>query len=410
MNVLHLVSGELTGGAARGAYWLHQGLLAGGVTSKLIISGSVIEPDDNIKSLSGSKLGFIGSILREQLELTIPKLYKKRTGNLFSCGIFGADFTESDEYKQADIVHLHWINSGMLSIKILSKIDKPIVWTLRDMWPLTGGCHYSLDCERYKTGCGACPQLGSLKRSDLSYHLLNRKLKFFPKTMTVVGISNWLTAEAKNSFIFNKHKLLTIFNNINTDSFLNIDKAIARDILGVKTSKKIVLVGSTNIKDFYKGFSKFLESLDYLNKKNIILFFFGRSDKRIIEKYGFEYKNFGYLNDDISLNLVYSCADVFVAPSIQEAFGKTLAEAQCSGTPVVCFDTTGPKDLVDHKVTGYRATPFDGKDLADGINWVLNNENYEDLRVSARQKVLREFDSKVIAGKYIALYKEILST
>jgi len=122
---------------------------------------------------------------------------------------------------------------------------------------------------------------------------------------------------------------------------------------------------------------------------------------------GFGYKNFGFLYDLVSLRLLYSGADVFVAPSIMDAFGKTIAESMACGTPVVCFDVTGPKDIVTHKIDGYLAKPFDTDDLANGIEWIINNEDYDKLCRNAREKVLREFDSKVVARKYIKLYEEV---
>ena len=131
-------------------------------------------------------------------------------------------------------------------------------------------------------------------------------------------------------------------------------------------------------------------------------------DENIIKQSGFEYKSLGFLHDIVSLRLAYSASDVFVAPSLMDAFGKTLAESMSCGTPVVCFDATGPKDIVDNKVNGYLATPFDTTDLANGIEWVLNAPNYDELCQNAREKVVREFDSRVVANKYIRLYEEIL--
>lgn len=408
LNILHIVAGDLDGGAARGAYWLHNGLVDEGINSKLLISGKVNVDDDLIVSLSGKKISRVKSIVRSQIDPLILKFYKNKKENIFSTGFVGYDFTKTEEYKQADIIHLHWVNAGFMNIKHLSKINKPIIWTLRDMWPLSGGCHYSLDCERFKIGCGSCPQLGSSRLKDLSRLVIYRKLKYIPADLTVVGISHWLTQEAKRSLVFKKHKCITIANNIDVSGFELLDKNVARKILGIKTHKKLILCGSTNLKDFYKGFKKYLEALKYLDSDKIMLCFFGKFDEKIIEGFNFEYKSFGYLNDNISLNLVYSAADVFVAPSIQEAFGKTLAEAQCSGTPVVCFDCTGPKDIVDHKITGYKAKPFQSEDLAFGINWIIKHPNPGQLAKAARDKVLREFDSHVVAKKYIKLYNEVV--
>jgi len=178
---------------------------------------------------------------------------------------------------------------------------------------------------------------------------------------------------------------------------------------GIKTDKKIILAGAQSLKGFYKGFDKFIEAINLLDKDKYFLCFFGNLDKSVAESLEFEYKNFGFLHDTVSLRVLYSASDVFVAPSIMEAFGKTLAEAMACNTPVVCFDATGPKDIVDHKINGYKAIPFESRDLANGIEWILNNKNHNELCQNAREKVLREFDSVVVAKKYIKLYEEIMS-
>lgn len=409
MKVLHIVAGDLSGGAARGAYWLHSGLRELGVNSKVFANSKITLGDDNVVTTMKSKKDKALNMVRSQLDNLLLLLYPKRKRIIFSTGMFGVDFTKTKEYKEADIIHLHWINGGFINIKHLAKIDKPIVWTLRDMWPLTGGCHYSMECEKFKTGCGNCEQLRSSSSYDLSKFVLNRKKKYLPKNMKLVGISNWLSERAKESELFKEFDIRTISNNIDTSEFFSIDKKIARDILGIKTQKKIVLVGSTSLKDFYKGFGKFQEAVKELDKSKYFLCFFGNVDKNVAEELDFEYKSFGYINDNISLRLAYSSADVFVAPSLMDAFGKTLAEAMACGTPVVCFDATGPKDIVTHKVDGYKAKPFESKDLACGIEWVLNAPNYDELCVNAREKVVREFDSKVVAGKYVELYEEVLN-
>ena len=408
MKILHIVAGHLSGGAARGAYWLHSGLKELGVDSKIFTNSGITLDDDSVVSVANSKKSKAINMIRGQLDNIFPLFYKHRKKLIFSSGFFGVDFTKTNEYEDADIVHLHWINGGFVNIKHLGKIEKPIVWTIRDMWPMTGGCHYAMECDKYKTGCGNCEQLNSHSSYDLSKFILNRKKKYLPKDMKIVGISHWLSDEAKKSELFKDYDVRTISNNIDSKEFFPVDKDIARKILGIKSSKKIILVGSTNLKDFYKGFDKYLEAIKQLDKEKYFLCFFGNVDKNVVSDLGFEYKSFGYLNDNISLRLVYSCANVFVAPSLMDAFGKTIAESMGCGTPVVCFDATGPKDIVTHKVDGYKAESFKSDDLSSGIEWILNNKNYEELCQKARSKVVREFDSVVVAKKYIELYEEIL--
>ena len=405
LNVLHVVAGGLSGGAARGAFWLHQGLREIGVDSNLLISGRNTLGADGVVSYSQGNLGKLARIVTAKLD-ALPNLFFKNK-NIFSSGLIGFDFTKTKEYKRADVVNLHWINGGFVDIKLLKKIDKPIVWTMRDMWPMTGGCHYSLDCVNYQTGCGHCPQLDRRGKYDLSRYVLQRKKRYIPDDITLVGISTWLSDCAGKSELFENRKILTISNNINTDEFFPLDKGMARNILGIETHKKIVLVGSTSLKDFYKGFSKFLDATTSLDTSDFLLCFFGNVDADIVEKLGFEYKIFGRLGDEISMRLVYSCADVFVAPSIQEAFGKTIAESMACGTPVVCFDATGPQDIVDHKVNGYMATPFDPKDLANGIRWVVYDSDYSELANSAVNKANSAFNASTIAKQYLELYMDL---
>lgn len=411
MKILHIIAGDLEEGAARGAYWLHQGLRECGIDSNIYTNSKTTLGDASVKSIVKNKKDKVINMVRGQLDSFLTLVYSKRKEIIFSSGMFGFDFTKSKEYQDADIIHFHWINAGLVNIKHLAKIDKPIVWTMRDMWPMTGGCHVAkaLDCEHYKIGCGNCKQLNSNSKYDLSRYILNRKKKYLPKNMKIIGISNWLSNEAQESELFKKFDVRTISNNVNTKEFFPVDKAMAREVLGLDTDKKIILTGSTTAKNFYKGFEKYLNAIETLDKEKYFLCFFGNLDKSIVDNLGFEYKSFGYLRDNLSLRLVYSCADVFVAPSLMDAFGKTLAEAMACRIPVVCFDATGPKDIVTHKIDGYKAQPFDIIDLANGIEWVLRNENYDELSKNAREKVLREFDNRIIAEKYIALYKEVLN-
>ncbi len=410
MRVLHIVAGDLTGGAARGAYWLHTGLKKQGVESTIFTNSVTTLNDDNVITTSRTKLDKLVKVLREQIDTSIAYLYRKRNKIIFSSGMVGVNFTKTAAYRDADIIHLHWINGGFVNMKHLAKIDKPIVWTMRDMWPMTGGCHVaqSIGCEQFKTGCGSCKQLNSQGKNDLSRIVLKRKKKYLPKHLEVVGISQWLSGEAKKSDLFQKFNVSTISNNIDTDAFFPVDKKIAKEILGISTDKKIILTGSTSLADPWKGFGKYLEAVKKLDPDKYLLCFFGNIDKKIVEPLGFEYKAFGFLHDNVSLRLVYSCADVFIAPSLMDAFGKTLAESMACGTPVVCFDATGPKDIVTHQKDGYKASPFDSDDLAAGTEWVVDAENYSELCLHAREKVEEQFSNVVVAKQYIDMYETMI--
>jgi glycosyltransferase involved in cell wall biosynthesis len=176
--------------------------------------------------------------------------------------------------------------------------------------------------------------------------------------------------------------------------------------LYLPTEGKILLIGAQKIDDHSKGFDKFIEAMNYLEQPPFLLFF-GKIDSSFFEKTKFKGKSLGFLSDTISLRIVYSAADVFVAPTLMDSFGKTLAESMACGTPVVCFDATGPKDIVDHQVNGYKAKPYSAEDLATGIKWVLSNDR-KTLSANARQKATDSFDSSIIATKYQKLYSQLL--
>lgn len=410
MKILHFVSGELSGGAAKGSYLLHQALCKLGVDSKLLISGSSLS--DDVTVIAPASLS-----IRKRLEIKLRSeianlplsLYQHRKRRIFNTGLGGIDITRLREFKSADLIHLHWVN-GLVAMPTLRKIKKPIVWTMRDMWPLTGGCHYSMECERYKVGCGKCPQLGSKSDYDISRLTVYLKRKSFPENLYPVGISNWLSDIAASSPVFDRHSVRTILNNIDTDQFSPADRTYSKSVLGISQDKFVILIGAQKVTDFYKGLDLFVEACDFLNNESVHIVTFGRSARESMSSVQLPQTHLGFLADSLSLRLVYSAADVFVAPSRMDAFGKTLAESLACGTPVVCFDSTGPKDIVDHKLTGYKARPFDVKDLARGVDWVLDQslESYLSMRDNCRKSTVERFDARVIAQQYLALYKQVL--
>ena len=370
MNVLHLVAGELGGGAARGAYWLHQALRELGVDSMILTNAKDNLGDSSVISLAESALGKLKFAVQRRMGQLPLKLYPNRRPTAFNTGINGVDFTRHPAYAAADLVHLHWVN-GLVSNAGLRRVKKPVVWTLRDMWPLTGGCHYSLGCDRFTKDCGCCPQLNSTLERDLTRFALIRKKASVPKHIRVIGISRWMSSQARQSARFRDCEVSTISNNIDTALFTPVDRVRARRALGLEDDRKIVLVGALHVASVYKGFDLFLEALRQLQSEKLHLVTFGNSSAPISESLGIPITNLGFLSDAIALRLAYSAADVFVAPSRVEAFGKTLVEAMSCGTPVVSFNATGPKDIVEHRVNGYLAEPFSAEDLAHGIAWVL---------------------------------------
>lgn len=409
MKILHLIGGTLSSGAAKGAYLLHQGLIDLGVNSKVLTSSAETFNNPSVESITQRKNEKAFNFIRAQMDLLPLNFYRRRQEHIFSNNIFGYNFTRHPLYEWADIINLHWINGGFVSINDISKINKPVIWTMRDMWPMSGGCHYTMECNKYLTGCGKCPQLGSDNNNDLSAWNIRRKQKHLPEELIFVGISKWLSKCAKESHLLKNQRVITFYNCINDKEFFPVDKKIAKNISLIPADKKVILFGAADASSFHKGFDKFVKALEYLYDKSKYLFlFFGKIEKSLVEDLNINYISLGYLSDSISLRLAYSAADIFVAPAVMEAFGKTIAEAMACGTPCIAFNATGPQDIIDHKKNGYLAKPYLSTDLAQGIEWLLNHPKPEEIANNARQRVLDCFTIEKIAEKYKKLYEEVL--
>ncbi|WP_201575863.1 glycosyltransferase family 4 protein [Psychrobacter immobilis] len=411
MKILHINTHDTQGGAARAAYRLHRALLAESIDSKMLVKKK--SSDDYTVLAPTSKLEKGINLFRPALDSLPVKKYKNRTQTLFSpAWLPFSQIPKKIAQLNPDIVHLHWINSGMMSVKDLAKIDKPIVWSLHDMWAFTGGEHYDEHQQHYLDKCGNSQVLSSKKANDLSRKGWERKQKVYEKIedMTIVGLSNWMHQAAKSSSLLKDKHHIHLPNPINTAAFAPFDKIEARRLLNLPKDKKLILFGAINAtSDPRKGFNYIFKALRDSSLEDAELVIFGTNQPATPLNFTQHVHYLGHLHDNISLRVLYNAADVMIVPSLQESFGQTAVESLACGTPVVAFNTTGLKDIIDHKINGYLAKPFDTNDLANGIEWVLNAPNYRQLCDNARDKVLTHFDSQLVAKQYIALYKEILA-
>lgn len=409
MKVLHLSTSDIEGGAARAAYRLHKGLQSISVDSQMLARAKR-SGDTSVRAKRDilTKLG----PLTNGLPL---KPYKNRQPNLFSSQWFIDSLSYSIGQLEPDIVNLHWVCDGFLQVESLSKIKQPIFWTLQDMWAFTGGCHYVGDCHRYKEQCGNCPQLKSKKQKDLSNWIWRRKSKSWQHlNLTIVAPSNWIASCAKSSSIFHGLRVEVIPFGLDTSRYKPVNKRLSREILDLPVDKQLILFGALSAtKDKRKGFHLLISALKSFitiqYKDNVELVVFGVSAPEYAINLGFKINYLGHLNDDISLAIAYSAADVMIVPSIQESFGQTASESLSCGTPVVAFNTTGLKDIVEHQQNGYLAQPYEAEDLARGIVWVLEDESRQrKLSNKARVKAEREFSLELQAKRYLSLYEEII--
>jgi len=417
MKTLILNTNDIQGGAAQAAYRLHTSLRRTGVDSKMLVDNKISD-NPNVYGLI-RKFDKAWSKIRPLLnEIPLKSYNWKKTP--FYTGWIGRNITKEVVVKESDILNLHWIAGGFLSLNGISKfvkLSKPIVWTLHDMWVFTGGCHHADDCEKYTESCGACPQLNSNKRNDITREIWKRKKDVYNNlNLTIVTPSKWLAKCAKRSSLLLNSKIEVIPHGLDTEIYKPLDKMMVRGIFNLPENKKIILfgaVGGTQAKG--KGF-KYLKSAVYelvkmwpALRNKMCLLIFGSSHSEEIEEFPFDVKFLGRLSDDISLALAYNAADVFVGPSLREAFGQTFTEAISCGTPSVAFDYSGQKDIIDHKINGYLAEYKNSKSLAEGIKWVLEDENRRlALGEAAREKALREYSIELQAKRYTSLYENLL--
>ncbi|MEM2130759.1 MAG: glycosyltransferase family 4 protein [Candidatus Bathyarchaeia archaeon] len=408
--LLSYSDGRLGGYAA--AYRLHKGLVELGVDSQMVVANS-IRDDTSVIAPQSEKAKVLGKMLSILNYLPL-KFYPRRHKSSYSLNWIPDNLPKKIADLNPSVINLHWVAGGFLQIETLAKFGKPIVWTLHDMWPFTGGCHYSQGCERYTASCGACPQLESKSNWDLSRWVWHRKAKAWKNlNLTIVTPSSWLANCAKASSLFGKLPIHVIPNGLDLEKFRPIAQPTARNLLNLPADKHLILFGATDaIREPRKGFDLLQQSLQLLSNfgpKNIELVIFGSSKPNESPNFGFNCHFLGTLNDDLSLVLAYSAADVFVAPSREDNLPNTVIESLACGRPCVAFNIGGMPDMISHKNNGYLAKPFEVEDLARGIDWVLGEqERLVKLKENARSKAEKEFSQELQARRYLSLFTELV--
>jgi glycosyltransferase involved in cell wall biosynthesis len=412
MRVLHVSPTDIEGGAAKGAYNLHTALRAADIDSLMLVNRKY--GDDPSVLTSGKTDGVMYEGLRDRLDRLPLRFYSWNRQSWWTVGWLPFDLTETIDGIKPDVVHFHWSGRGAAPIKMMERLKHyPIVWTLRDIWPLTGGCHYTVGCEKLYTGCGACPQIGSHLAHDISSWTWRRKHRAWRNAdISFVAMSKWMAECARKSPLTFDNEITVIPNGIDTQRFAPLDKVLARKLWGLSDDRKIIMFGAINsTKDPRKGYSYLCEALRILGdqgwRERAEVVVFGAATGAT--DLGLDVRYVGKLNDTVSLSTLYSCADVMVVPSTEENFAKTPIEAMACGVPVAAFANTGQLDIIDHKVNGYLAENLSSEDLARGIAWCLEaGAETPALSRRARAKAVDCFDIHTVAQRYADHYELLL--
>lgn len=414
MKILMLSTYDKYGGAAIAATRLMHALSDAGTDVSMIVMD---KQSEDTRIMQASTFFPKRHFYRERLSIFLANRLHRE--NLFAVSIAncGADVTGTKAFAEADVIHLHWVNQGLLSLRTLDKImhsGKPVVWTMHDMWPLTGICHYAQECPNYQTQCHDCPMLYSRHKHDMAYKTSARKREIYENAdITFVACSRWLEELGKKSILTKGHTVTNIPNPIDTDLFRPADKTAARTALHLPADKRLLLFNSMKITDKRKGMDYMLEACRILHEKHpdlcrrLAVIVAGKDSQQYTGLFPFPVHCISYISNEKEMPAIYNAADLFVTPSLQDNLPNTIMEAMSCGVPCVGFDIGGIPQMIDHLHNGYVARYRSAEDLANGIYRSLAESDYRNLSAKAREKVLNSYACKIVANEYIRLYSSL---
>lgn len=411
MRVIVANTYKNSGGAARAAARIDFALNENNVHSICITN----EPAGNFSPAKYLLFHYAGVLnkVRRKIASLFAKLLWTRNPVLHSPALLKSRWPKYFNSSDADIVHLHWINGEMLSITDIPLINKPLVWTLHDMWAFCGAEHYTEDF-RWRDGYSNDNRPNYELGFDLNRWVWQRKVDHWRKPIHIVTPSRWLANCARRSVLMKSWPISVIHNPIDTTFWSPADQDGARSLLEVPASGPLLLFGAMGGgEDPRKGFDLLQSALGHLRHRipDLQLLVFGGINLSATESFGFRTYYLGHIDNDLQLRTIYRAADAMIIPSRQDNLPNTGVEALACGTPIVSFNTGGLPDIVDHHRNGYLAKAFDPEDLANGIAWVLEDaDRHKALSRSARQKAVSAFDSAIIACQYKQLYEQILES
>lgn len=412
MKVTILSWSSNSGGAARASYRLFQAIKkyeSKDILVKLRVNNSDFIEENIISPSSNIKRGWY--LLRRYAGLKLQNLQKTSNPVYHSSALIPSICDLEINNSESEIINLHWVQGEMISIKAISRIKKPIIFTLHDCWAFSGSEHYPNGYEdnRYIYGYykNNCPKdRHGLDIDRISWHM---KRKYWQYPRQLVSPSNWLAECARKSSLMRDWPIKVIPNPLPLDVYKPSPKSYARYLFNLNLEKDLILFGALKgSRDPRKGWDLLepvLKKLSDINQ-NIEAIVIGENPPLNPPKLGIKISYLGELKDDQSLSLIYSAVDVVVVPSRMENLPQSATESQSCGTPVVAFNCSGFKDVIAHKETGYLAEPFESESLMEGILWVLRNkENIKRMSLNARNRALKLWSPSKIANEYKNIYE-----
>jgi glycosyltransferase involved in cell wall biosynthesis len=416
MKVVHISTSDTGHGAAIAAYRLFSVQREAGMDVTLLVAEKLSDDPDVHLVFPAERSGLGGRLLR------LVRYLERGVNACGPQGVFSAASVRllfDRRLRQADLIHLHnlhWHDRclSLLLLPLLSRF-RPVVWTLHDMWAITGHCIASRDCQRWKKLCGRCPYLGTyvgLAWESSYLQCLMKKLIYRFSDFTVVTPSDWLSRQVAVSPLMSGKRVVTVHNSSDQVVFVPRDRKKAREAIGVTDdAMPVIMFVSAFIDDPIKGYDFFEQAMVRLKDAGLasaVLLVVGRgsaSDRlhrifRVVEP--------GYTVDRGAMAALFSAADVYVMPSISDNFPGVVLESLSCGTPVVAFDTGGIPEMIEHRVTGYLAPQRDVAALAAGIGELLAAPDPRKVREACVQSVSARFSDRQQGDGYARVYREAM--
>ena len=414
MKVVHINYSHKKGGAAQAMLRLHTALLRSGVESSLCCLSN--ESDKMRSVLPQRERGslFLNGLIQSEY---INNSRSSLSDTSFTLPSPGHDLRSISAISDADVINLHWINYFLSpsDVRELYLLGKPIVWTLHDEWPYSGGCHYTSGCSKFRDDCSHCPQLEK-QSSCIPVAVLNRKKELWKNLpFSIVGPSKWISERAESSGVFNVSKFHHIPNSIDTKAFAPADSSHFRKELGVSDASFVVLFGADSIGEKRKGFDILLEAIENvlsnegLRDFDLHMLCFGKMESN--HEFSAKFTNLGYLETVEEISKAYQVSDLFVLPSLEDNLPNTMLESMSCGTPVLGFDTGGITDVIIDGVNGFIATEKNATSLSRKILEIADRrKTLSCVGDEARKSILESYTFDIQAASYVNLYKSVIGS
>jgi len=423
MKIALINTYDIQGGAARAAYRLHRGLIQLGHDS-IMLSRYRFSSDETVQSVvaeSGSADAQLECTRFAMIQSHYIDTHRTAFSNtLFSLPYPGFYLTSLQAIQNAEVINLHWVAQfqSPVTIKKLGGLNKPIVWTLHDMWPFTGGCHYSAGCSKYQQDCSACFQIANDPYNLAAAILADKIASWDGLSFTIVAPSRWLADCARQSTLFCNHRIEVIPNSLETDIFAPLPKADAKSQLGIDPETTTLLFGAATATEKRKGFSELIRAIEICLEhpqfqelaacRKIEILCFGYPSEQLNEL-RVPVRSVGFVESDAQLGIIYSAANLFILPSLEDNLPNTMLEAMSCGTPVLAFNVGGIPDVVIPGKTGWLVPDRDVAQLAEALlQIVLHPETARSMGSNCRHLMEEQFSLSVQANRYLALYQDLL--